>query len=244
MSQGVRVSRRIDADALLLSRTVRRCRQQRLRPQGVRVPAACRRAIPARAHIDASAAPRGQLPYIVDAGETIGDSDAIIANVSAKYRLTIDAGLSGAQRDTEHLVTRMLDDLYWVMSYSRWKDERFWPAFRAALLREHPSLTEAGLRKAQEFNFQRYHFQGIGRYAPDAAYARGLADLQVLANLIPASAYVHGSKPTSIDAGIYGFIANICFFEIETPLRQFVMSHGNIVRHCRAIHEAVMAKPA
>jgi hypothetical protein len=130
------------------------------------------------------------------------------------------------------------------MSYSRWKDERFWPLFRAALLREHPTLTEAGLRKAREFNFQRYHFQGIGRYAPDAAYARGLADLQVLTNLIPPSGYVHGNKPTSIDAGIYGFIANIYFFEIETPLRQFVMSHGNIVRHCRAIHEAVMAKPA
>ena len=30
---------------------------------------------------DASAAPRGQLPYIVDDGETIGDSDAIIAHL-------------------------------------------------------------------------------------------------------------------------------------------------------------------
>ena len=193
---------------------------------------------------DASAAPRGQLPYIVDDGETIGDSDTIIAHVTAKYRLTIDAALTGAQRDTDHLVTRMLDDLYWVMSYSRWKDERYWPLFRDALMREHPSLTEAGLRKAREFNFQRYHFQGIGRYAPDAAYARGLADLQVLADLIPASGYVHGGKPTSIDAGIYGFIANIYFYDIDTPLKQFVVSHDNIVRHCRAIHDAVMAKPA
>src|SRR5215217_1957246 len=75
---------------------------------------------------DASAAPRGQLPYIDDDGEAIGDSDSIIA--------------------------RMLDDLYWVMSYSRWKDEQFWPAFHDALRREHPSLTEGGLRKAREFN--------------------------------------------------------------------------------------------
>ena len=66
----------------------------------------------------------------------------------------------------------------------------------------------------------------------------------MLAHLIPASGYVHGTKPTSIDAGIYGFIANIYFYEIETPLRQFVASHANIVRHCRAIHDAVMAKPA
>ena len=183
------------------------------------------------------------MPYVVDDGETIGDSDTIIAHVIAKNRLKMDAALTAGQRDISHLITRMLDDLYWVMSYSRWKDERFWPAFRDALLREHPSLTEAGLRKAQEFNFQRYYFQGIGRYAPDAAYARGLADLKVLADIIPATGYVHGEKPTSIDAGIYGFIANIFFYDIDTPLKQFVVSAANMVRHCRAIHEVVMAHP-
>jgi len=190
---------------------------------------------------DASAAPRGQLPYIADDGETIGDSESIIDHLIGKYRLSIDATLSPAQRDASLLITRMLDDLYWIMSYSRWKDERYWPAFRDALVTEHPSLTEAGLRKAQEYNFQRYHFQGIGRYTPDAAYARGLADLGVLANVVPASGYVHGPKPTSIDAGIYGFIANIHFYDIDTPLKQFVSSQQNLVRHCTAIHAAVMS---
>ena len=75
------------------------------------------------------------MPYIVDDGETIGDSETIIAHVIAKYRPAIDAALTAAQRDTDLLVTRMLDDLYWVMSYSRWKDERYWPAFRDALMR-------------------------------------------------------------------------------------------------------------
>src|SRR3954452_13216610 len=107
---------------------------------------------------DASAAPRGQLPYIADDSETIGDSDTIIAHLIRKHRLTIDDGLTATQRDTNLLVTRMLDDLYWVMSYSRWKDERFWPAFCAALRRKHPSLTDAGLQKAKEFNAQRYHY--------------------------------------------------------------------------------------
>ena len=112
---------------------------------------------------DASAAPRGQLPYITDDGVAIGDSESIIAHLTRKYRLTIDAELTTQQRDTSHLITRMLDDLYWVMSYSRWKDDRYWPAFRDALIREHPNVTEAALRKAQEFNFQRYYFAGIGR---------------------------------------------------------------------------------
>ena len=188
---------------------------------------------------DASTAPRGQLPYIVDDGEAIGDSDTIIAHLIRKYGLTIDSRLTAAQRDTSHLVTRMLDDLYWVMSYSRWKDERYWPAFRDALLRQHPGVTEEGLAKAREFNFQRYHYQGIGRYAPDAAMARGLADLGALATLIPASGYVNGAAPSAVDAGIYGFIANIYFYDIDTPLKQFVVAHDNIVRHCKAIHQAV-----
>jgi len=188
---------------------------------------------------DAAKAPRGQLPYIDDDGEIIGDSDTILAHLVRKYGLTIDAGLTAAQLDTNLLVDRMLDDLYWVMSYSRWKDERYWPAFRDTLMREHPALTEASLIKAKEYNAQRYYFAGIGRYQPDAAMARGLADLGVLANLIPADGYVHGAKPTGIDAAIYGFIANIYFYPIDTPLKQFVVAHGNVVRHCRAIHEAV-----
>ena len=63
--------------------------------------------------------------------------------------------------------------------------------------------------------------------------------LQVLANLLPASGYLHGETPTSIDAGIYGFIANIYFFDIDTPLKQFVSSRANLLRHCNAIHAAV-----
>jgi glutathione S-transferase len=194
----------------------------------------------AHEHIfDSSKAPRGQLPYIVDDGETVGDSETILAFLTSKYRIGMDAALTDAQRGANLFVTRTLDDLYWVMSYSRWKDERFWPAFRDALKREHPSLTDEGLLKAKEFNAQRYHYQGIGRYAPDAAMARGLADLAALSGIIPANGFVHGAAPTAIDAGIYGFIANIYFYDIDTPLKRFVAAHGNVVRHCEAVHAKV-----
>jgi glutathione S-transferase len=188
---------------------------------------------------DASKAPRGQLPYIVDGHDTVGDSDIILAYVTQKYRVTLDEALTPAQRTTNLLITRTLDDLYWVMSYSRWKDERYWPQFRDALKREHPGLTDDGLMKAKEFNAQRYYYQGIGRFEPDAAMARGIADLAALANLVHRQDYVHGDRPTAIDCGIYGFIANIYFYDIETPLKEFVVAHDGLVRHCRAIHKAV-----
>ncbi|WP_407525434.1 glutathione S-transferase C-terminal domain-containing protein [Methylobacterium oryzisoli] len=188
---------------------------------------------------DAAGAPRGQLPYLVDDGETVGDSDTILAHLARRHAVTLDAALTADQRVTALLISRLLDDLYWVMSYSRWKDERFWPAFRDALLREHPSLTPAQLQAAREFNAQRYHFQGIGRYEPEAAYARGLADLRALAHLVPETGYLFADRPTSSDAALYGFLANIHFSPIDTPLKDFLTAQANLVRHCTAIHAAV-----
>ena len=50
--------------------------------------------------LDATNAPRGQLPFLVNGDETIGDSDTIIAHLITRYALTVDDGLTQHQRDT------------------------------------------------------------------------------------------------------------------------------------------------
>jgi len=188
---------------------------------------------------DASKAPHGQLPYLSGDGTHIGDSDTIIAHVTDKYRPAIDQGLTEAQHQSSLMIRRTLDDLYWVMSYSRWKDPQFWPLFRDAILREHSQVTESEMEGARAYNFQRYRYQGIGRYEPAEAYARGIQDLTAVASVVNSSGFVFGPRPTSIDAAIYGFVANIHFYAIDTPLRQFVEAHPDLVRHCTAIHALV-----
>src|SRR3954452_9331737 len=119
---------------------------------------------------DAKAAPRGQLPYVEDDGETVGDSDEIVDHLVAKYRPPIDLDLTPAQRTLDHLLRRTLDDLYWVMSYSRWHDPRYWPTFRDEILGTHPGVTAEELEAARAYNDKRYHYQGIGRYEPEGVY--------------------------------------------------------------------------
>ncbi len=68
--------------------------------------------------------------------------------------------------------------------------------------------------------------------------------MQVLGNLVPRSAFLFGAQPSSIDAAIYrcwryGFIANIHFYAIDTPLKKFVASQPNLVRHCETLHAAM-----
>jgi hypothetical protein len=67
---------------------------------------------------------------------------------------------------------------------------------------------------------------------------RGIADLQVLANLVPTTGFLHGSRSTPYRCGIHGFVANI-FFEIDRPPGQFVVSYPDLVRHCVAVHAAI-----
>jgi glutathione S-transferase len=189
--------------------------------------------------LDPKSAPRGQLPYVIDGEEAIGDSDVIIAHLKKKYRLTIDNALTSVQQDLDLLMRRTLDDLYWVMSYSRWSDERFWPIFREALLTTHPDIMGDQLEPARQYNFERYRYQGIGRFAPADVYARGIADLRVTANLVGDSGFMFGPDPVSVDASVYGFVANIYFYDIDTPLKQFVLSQSNLVRHCHALRAAM-----
>ena len=189
--------------------------------------------------LDARAAPRGQLPYLEDDGETVGDSDGIVAHLTAKYRLPIDLDLTPAQRTLDHLLRRTLDDLYWVMSYSRWHDPRYWPTFRDEILGTHPGVTAEELETAKAYNAKRYHYQGIGRYEPEGVYERGLADLAALAGLLGAGPFLFGDRPHGADAACYGFLANIYFYRIETPLRAFIVAHPSLGRYCEAMHAAV-----
>ena len=97
------------------------------------------------------------------------------------------------------LIRRMLDDLYWVMSYSRWADERYWPLLKAAILETHPQVTETAMDAARDYNAKRYYYQGIGRYTAEQVYARG-RDLVVLSMVNPgaeviADGHIHVYAP-------------------------------------------------
>src|ERR1700736_6024143 len=52
--------------------------------------------------LDTKNAPRGQLPYLLDGEKTIGDGDAIISHLIARYAIPIDNSLMASQRDTDH----------------------------------------------------------------------------------------------------------------------------------------------
>ncbi|HHF7348425.1 TPA: glutathione S-transferase family protein [Legionella feeleii] len=189
--------------------------------------------------LDTKDAPRGQLPYILDDGEMITDSNRIIQHLTKKYKITFDSNLSPTQKNLQFLVTRLLDNhLYWVMSYSRWQDEQFWPLFKAEFLRQFPQLAENSLEKTRNYNIEKYHYQGIGRYKKEEIYQAGIDNLKSIDLMLAHNDFFFGSKFHTIDACCYGFLANILYFQIETPLKEFMVKEsalGNYTNRIRAL---------
>ena len=77
-------------------------------------------------------------------------------------------------------------------------------------------------------------------YAPEQAYARGLADLGALSHLLGEQPFLFGVKPHSTDCGAYGFLANSWFDPIETPLKAFIGAR-NLAPYCERLHRLVQA---
>ncbi|STX29005.1 Uncharacterised protein [Legionella beliardensis] len=173
--------------------------------------------------VDTKNAPRGQLPYIKDNEQIITDSNKIIHYLSEHYK-NLDTDLTAAQKNLHFLVTSMLDNhLYWVMSYSRWQDDACWPLFKAEFLRNLPELSADDLEKFRTYNIEKYHYQGIGRYSAEDIYQAGVADLKAISFLLEDNDFIFGNTVHALDACCYGFLANIVYFEIPTPLKDFVI---------------------
>ncbi|WP_454782126.1 glutathione S-transferase family protein [Legionella sp. WA2022007384] len=189
--------------------------------------------------INTQNAPRGQLPYLIDDEHIITDSNNILHHLSHNY-VNLDHNLTEEQKNIHFFINRMLDNhLYWVMSYSRWQDEQFWPSFKAEFLKQHSELSEASLEQVRKYNIEKYHYQGIGRYSTTEIYQSGIDDLQAILYLLGDKNYLFGNKVHTVDACCYGFLANILYFEIETPLKDFIVQTPlkNYTNRIRALLE-------
>ena len=123
----------------------------------------------------------------------------------------------------------MLDShLYWVISYSRWQDERFWPLFKMEFLKQLGDVPEMMLENAKKYNIEKYHYQGIGRYTTEEIYQSGIEDLTVINLLLGSQDFIFGKSIHIIDVCCYGFLANIFYFDINTPLKDFIVSQKHL----------------
>jgi glutathione S-transferase len=198
------------------------------------------------APIDLRKAPKGKAPYIEDGGKPIADSGFIIDYLKATYGDSLDGWLSAEQQAVALAFTRLLDEhLYWVSVYTRWFNANNWPKVRAAFFGDLPAplrqiiapLARAGLRK-------QIWGHGMGRHSHDEIIELGRVDLTAIANQLGSKAYFIGEQPSSIDAAVYAYLANLLWAPFESPLLGHASSHPQLERYCQRMKARYFADSA
>ncbi|MGL5742946.1 MAG: glutathione S-transferase family protein [Legionella sp.] len=189
--------------------------------------------------IDPRKSPKGKLPVITDDGKPIADSDFIIKYLQQKYGDPLDSHLTESQKAHALVLRRMLEEhLYWILVYSRWLDERYWPISQKTFFGHLNSLVYYVLPKIIRKKIKRdLYQQGIGRHDADEMYQLGLDDLRALSQLLEATPFCLGNAPSSIDACVYAFLANIVYPPIPSPMQEYVRSQPHLVNYCERMKQ-------
>jgi glutathione S-transferase len=192
---------------------------------------------------DVGNAPKGKMPYIRDAGQTVADSSFIIEHLKATRGDPLDSWLSAEQRAVALAFQRLMEEnLYWAVVHTRWVAPRGWatvkPAFfgrmPAPLKWVAPSLVRRSLVKGM-------HGHGMGRHSAEEIIAIGQRDITALANYLGDKPFFMGEQPCSLDATAYGFLANLVAVPVESALKDHALSYPQLPAFCERIRSRYYA---
>lgn len=187
--------------------------------------------------------PKGKLPYIEDKGQVIADTRFIIEHLENEYNYDLDTTLNSQEKAVSEAFISMLEEkFYWVIVYSRWIDDRYWPDVKKIFFGDFPPIVKDVISNIlrKQVN-RRLHEQGIGRHTPGEIYRIAQSNLVALSDYLDDKSYFMGSKPTKLDATAYAFLANVLQAELETELKSIAMKHKNLLAYCERMEKQYFA---
>ena len=192
-----------------------------------------------RATADLESVSKGKAPYVEDDGRIIEDSTFIRLHFEQKLGVDLDEGLDTQQRATAWAIERMLEDrLTPIIVHERWVEGDNFARGPAMFFMGVPEPMRAevanGVREAVRANL---HSQGIGRHSREERMQLARRDIDAVAELLGDKPFMMGSYPTAVDAAVYGVIAACTAPVFDSPLKEIVASHANLVAFVKRMED-------
>ncbi len=175
-------------------------------------------------------APKGKLPYIIDEGVLIADSQFIIEHLINKYHINLDSHLSLQQKAQAYLLGKSLDEnLYWSLYWSRWQHEETWQLVKKAYFENIPfplnKIIPYMLRKKA---IKAIHAQGLGRHTDKEIHDITNQTFQALSHTLGEQQYFFGDKISVFDATAYAFISAFNQSTIDNSMNRNAKTYKNL----------------
>ena len=177
---------------------------------------------------DRTLAPKGQLPWIEDDGELIGDSTFIRAHLERKYGVDFDEALSPLERAQAWAIERMLENqFWWTVIHFRWLSQENFDKGPGTWFAHMPGVGDQvqGQVRANVLAV------GVGRHAEDEIVTLGEKSLAALSMLLGDKPYLMGARPCGLDATALATLAGLLTPHFDSPLRRRAQRYANLLAY-------------
>ena len=168
----------------------------------------------------AAQSPKGQLPFIDDDGELIGDSTFIRAHIEEKYGVDLDAGLNLFQRAQAWAIERMVENHFgWCVGHARFFIAENFDRGPAHFF-DHVAEANRGAMRAAFVGRVRETFMAVGvlRHSAEEIELLGAKSLEALSMFLADKPYMMAERPTGVDAICFAMLAALTTPFFDSPL--------------------------
>ena len=174
--------------------------------------------------------PKGQVPFIDDEGERIGDSTFIRAHIERKYGIDLDRGLDNHARAQAWAIERMVENHFgFAIGYTRFLVPENFAQGPAHFVDYAPEGQREQLREELLTRVKaNFLANGILRHTADEIEWLGMRSLGALSDLLGEKPCMMGDKPTSVDAISFGMLAGLLTPFFNSDLRRRALRIENL----------------
>src|SRR5688572_13277396 len=178
--------------------------------------------------------PKGKNPWIELDGERIGDTELIIELLSRLFGIDLDAGLSKEQKAVGLAWRRTFEEhFHQVLEWELFAHPAGAAYMRKSLGSKMPPVIGPMLFPVLRSHFRRQLYaRGIARHALEVIEAKGRADVDALADFLGNRLFLLAERPTMVDMAVFGLLAPMAYWPMQTPVASHVKSVRNIVAYC------------
>eukprot|EP00058_Branchiostoma_floridae_P024685 XP_002610175.1 hypothetical protein BRAFLDRAFT_216960 [Branchiostoma floridae] len=170
----------------------------------------------------------GQLPFVELNGTEIADSNIIIQRLARQFNADLDADLSPEQQAVALTISRMVEE------HTKWSEPFI--ALDTTEIKDY-KFSYFVLCFLKVMQTKLYH-QGVGRHSKTEVYQLGNADIRALSALLGDKPFLMGTKPTTVDASVFGQLAQVVYTQLPSPHRQVIInSCDNLLDYCDRIKD-------
>lgn len=188
-----------------------------------------------RSIADLDSVAKHKAPYVEDDGVVIEDSTFIRWHFEQKLGVNLDEGLSDAGKATAWAFERMLEDrLSHIQGMERWLESDNFDRGPALFFADVPEHMRADVIADVLVGIKTGHdASGLGRHSRAERMQLAKADIAAAAALLDDKAFMLTDHPTALDAAAYGVLASCTSPIFDTPLKDMVSSHANLVAYLK-----------